>query len=128
MAAKEASGILLMTPGISIAVRISKTPCTIADNFVFPPAVIFAELLTITCVIGKPPKKPDKILPVPWANNSRFLGVRDLEGSNLSVASALNKVSILPTKAIINATPYTFGLPKIEKSGKTKKVEISLIE
>ena len=65
MAAKEASGILLMTPGIRTAVRISKTPCTIADSFVFPPAEIFAELRTITCVTGKPPKKPDKILPVP---------------------------------------------------------------
>ena len=30
-----------------------------------PPDWIFAELLTITCVIGRPPRKPETMLPAP---------------------------------------------------------------
>ena len=36
-----------------------------ADIFDFPPDCILAELLTITCVMGKPPIMPEIIFPVP---------------------------------------------------------------
>ena len=78
-----------------------------------------AELLTITCVIGNPPTKPEIMLPVPCANNSLLVGVTFLSGSNLSEASTLNNVSKLATKAIVNATTHTSGCCKItEKLGK----------
>ena len=62
------------------------TPCNMADNFVLPPKLIFAELLTITWVIGNPPIKPDTILPKPCDFNFRFVGVILLSGYNFSVA------------------------------------------
>ena len=51
------------------------TPCKTADILVLPPKLIFAELLTITCVSGKPPINPDTILPNPCAFNSLLVGV-----------------------------------------------------
>jgi len=44
-----------------------------------------------------------------------------LSGSKLSVASTLNKVSKLPTIAIVNAIVYNFGFENAEKSGNVNK-------
>ena len=79
---------------------------------------MFAELLTITCVIGNPPIIPDIMLPAPWARSSRLVGVTFLCGSNLSVASTHRRVSRLATKAIVNATIHTSGLEMTLKFGK----------
>ena len=62
-------------------------PWNIAAILVLPPAFTLAELLTITDVIGKPPKKPLIMFPVPCATNSLFVGVTLLIGSILSTAS-----------------------------------------
>ena len=89
-----------------------------ADVFVFAPKFMFAELRTITCVIGKPPINPEITFPNPCAFNSRLVGVILLSGSNLSVASTQSKVSKLPTTAMTIATVQTAGLNTDEKSGK----------
>ena len=65
---------------------------------------MLAELLTITCVIGIPPISPEMIFPIPWAFNSRLVGVTFFSGSNLSVASTHNNVSKLATIAITTAS------------------------
>ena len=46
-----------------------------ADIFVLAPELIFADVLTITEVTGKPPSKPDTMLPTPCAFNSLLVGV-----------------------------------------------------
>jgi len=79
---------------------------------------MFAELRTITCVIGNPPIKPERIFPVPWASNSLLVGVTRLIGSNLSVASTHKSVSKLATKAIVNAVIQISGLVIAPKFGK----------
>ena len=103
MAASDAKGIRFKICGIKITVIISNAPCTIADTFDFAPAFIFAELLTITCVIGNPPIKPEIIFPTPCAFSSRFVPDLYYNESSLSVASTLKSVSKLPIKAIVMA-------------------------
>ena len=83
-----------------------------ADNCVLALAFMFAELRTITIVIGNPPIRPDIALPIPCAFNSLLVGDMFLSGSSLSVASTLNKVSILPTMAIVSATIQTWMLAR----------------
>lgn len=84
-------------------------------------AFAFAELLTITLVTGKPPIKPEVMLPTPCANNSLLVDVVRLSESNLSIASILSKVSTEATIAIVNAAIYTCGLVICEKSGNVNK-------
>ena len=67
MAAKLARGIIFSIPPMLIALISKNTPCSIADSLVFAPKVIFAELRTITWVTGKPPIRPETILPRPCA-------------------------------------------------------------
>ena len=50
-----------------------------------------------------------------------MVGERFLSGSNLSVASTLNNVSILPTMAMVKATIQTLGLASAVKSGSFTK-------
>ena len=64
---------------------------------------MFAELRTITIVIGNPPINPERKFPIPWAFNSLLVGDIFLSGSNLSVASKQRSVSILATNAIVIA-------------------------
>ena len=87
----------------TIAMNI-KNPWTMVESFDCPPELIFAELRTITWVIGNPPKNPLTIFPIPCAFNSWLVGVENFSGSYLSVASTESKVSKLPTKAIVMAT------------------------
>ena len=82
---------------------------------------MLAELLTITWVTGKPPIKPDKILPTPWAHNSLLAGVTRFLGSRRSVASRHNKVSRLATRAIVAAVIHTSRRPNASIFGKTIK-------
>src|ERR1043165_6716364 len=101
MAANDDRGILFNKPGIIVTqINISK-PCMIVEVLVFACAFILAELLTITLVIGKPPIKPEAILPIPCANNSRLGEVALFSGSILSTASRHNKVSIEATAAMV---------------------------
>ena len=65
IAAKEANGIRFRKTGIIIADNNKIIPWNIADILVFPPELILAELLTITCVIGSPPIIPETIFPIP---------------------------------------------------------------
>ena len=53
----------------------NKMPCMKADSFVLPPALILAEVLTITAVSGRPPIMPEMKFPSPCAFSSRFVGV-----------------------------------------------------
>ncbi len=72
IAAKQAIGILFNRNGMVTTVSNRNTPCAIDDNLVLAPAFTFAEVLTITEVIGKPPINPERILPIPCAFNSVF--------------------------------------------------------
>ena len=94
-----------------------KIPCMMADNLLLAPKDMLAELRTITCVTGKPPIKPDNMLPKPWALSSWLVGVTRRKGSSLSVASTHNKVSKLATIAMTMATLYISMLRHCEKSG-----------
>ena len=89
-----------------------------ADIFVLPPKLIFAELRTITCVTGKPPINPEITFPNPCAFNSLFVEVILLYGSILSVASTQSKVSKLATIANTIAIFQTSKFVIAEKSGK----------
>src|SRR5688572_5000073 len=87
IAARQAIGILLSKEGMDITAINKKTPCATADNLVFAPALIFAVVLTITDVIGNPPRKPDRMLPTPCAFNSVLALEYLFNGSILSAAS-----------------------------------------
>ena len=126
MVAKLAKGIMLSSPAMVSALINKNIPCKIVDAFVLPPKEIFAELLTITCVTGKPPINPEKIFPNPCAFNSLLVGVTPLSGSILSVASTLNNVSRLATMASITAIFHTSGLYIALISGKVNCVKKSL--
>src|SRR5690606_29882830 len=73
MAARVAIGILLSNMGIE-ATQINRSrPWIMADNFDLAPALALAEDLTTTDVIGRPPRTPLIILPIPWALNSTLV-------------------------------------------------------
>src|SRR5688572_29331203 len=118
IAAKHARGILFKSDGIRKAVKSSKIPWEMEDAFVRAPAATLAELLTITAVIGNPPISPLTILPSPCALSSWLSGDVRLNGSSLSTASILNKLSKLATMAIVNATVHVESVMIAEKSGK----------
>ena len=101
MAANTDRGIIFNRSGIRSTEIKSKKPWIIADILVLLFDWIFAELRTITWVIGKPPIIPLKIFPTPWAFSSLLVGVLFFFGSSLSVASTDSIVSRLPTKAIV---------------------------
>jgi hypothetical protein len=73
--AKHDNGICFSMDGINITESTRITPCVIVDALDFAPALMFAELLTITDVMGNPPNNPDMALAVPCAFNSRLSGV-----------------------------------------------------
>ena len=100
----------------------------IVDNFDFAPELIFAELLTITEVTGRPPKNPQAILPIPCANNSLFVFEALLSGSNLSTASMPSKVSKLATTAKVKTTIQNMLVFEELKSGKNRLACKSEIE
>ena len=86
----------------------------------------FTELLAITVTTFNPPKKPLITVAKPKALMSLFTLDRLFNGSNLSTAFILNKLSILAISvieitALINSNWYTFP-----KSGKAKFDRISL--
>ncbi|MCY1532403.1 hypothetical protein D9M68_676780 [compost metagenome] len=121
MAARQASGIKLINVGMNSNDNNSNEPWYTADILVLAPAFTFAELRTITEVIGKPPNIPLVILPTPWAMSSRFVGVTRLMGSILSTASTPKRVSRLATIAMVPATIQTCLLLMAEKSGMLNK-------
>ena len=72
-AASEARGILINKNGMVKTAPIKKIPCETAAIFVFPQDVTFAEVLTITEVMGIPPIKQLNMFPTPCAFNSLFV-------------------------------------------------------
>ena len=74
-----------------------------AEVLVLAPAATFAELLTITAVTGNPPMSPQTTLANPCAFSSRLNGLVRLNGSSLSTASMLRRLSRLATMAIVKA-------------------------
>src|SRR5690606_39392022 len=80
-----------------------------ADNFDLAPALALAEDLTTTDVIGRPPRTPLIILPIPWALNSTLVLTKRFSGSIRSVASMQSKVSIEATIVRVIATIHTPG-------------------
>ena len=91
-----------------------------ADILDFAPALLFADVLTTTDVIGKPPKSELNILPMPCAFNSTLVSVYLFWGSILSAASIHNKVSMEATIAMVNPTIQTFELVNPDKFGVVK--------
>ncbi len=122
------SGIRFRIFGINATDNNNRRPCNTADIFVFAPALIFAEVRTITDVRGRPPIKPETILPIPCAFNSRLVGVTRLYGSSSSAACMFSNVSRLATIAIVNAVVQTAKLVNAVKSGKVKNDANSGIE
>src|SRR6188474_387194 len=90
----------------------------IVESFDLAPALILADVLTITDVMGRPPIKPAKIFPIPWALNSVFELANRLNGSIFPPASRQSSVSILATVAIVAAAIQTAGFVNPEKLGK----------
>ena len=86
-----------------------------AESFVLASASALAELLTMTAVIGKPPRIPLKKLPVPCAINSLFCGVMRLYRSILSMASTLSNVSRVATIQMTTAFFIISVFVKIER-------------
>lgn len=76
MAARAAVGMSLRRPGASKTNPNSQTPWNTADQRVRAPARTFAELRTITPVMGSAPSVPQIAFPTPWAVNSRSYRVR----------------------------------------------------
>jgi len=100
----------------------------IADSLLCAPDWMLAELRTITCVIGRPPIRPDSELPTPCATSSRLVGVTRLCGSSLSVASRQSRVSRLPTTAMVAAITQTAPVPSAPQSGEVNCCIASSIE
>ena len=98
------------------------------DCLVFPPALTFAELLTMTEVSGRPPISPEIILPKPCAFNSLLVGVTLFNGSNLSTASIPSNVSRDATIASVTADIHTWTLVIKLKLGSVKKEINSVVE
>ena len=65
MAANDADGIISNSVGKVNTDISNNIPWYIADICVFAFALILAELLTITMVIGRPPIRPEIALPIP---------------------------------------------------------------
>lgn len=65
IAAKAESGVRFITLGKIATARINRIPWYTADIFDLAPESKFAELRTITAVIGRPPISPDTIFPTP---------------------------------------------------------------
>ena len=99
IAAKLEIGIILNKLGTETTNSSSQTPCSMPASRVLAPAFTFTEPRTITPVIGKDPKAPHIILPIPWAANSRSKFVLFPE-CNRSTAAAESKLSALAMKAI----------------------------
>src|SRR5688500_6743836 len=117
IAARQAIGILFSRKGMLTTATSRNTPCAIADSFDFAPAATLADVLTITDVIGKPPTRPDNILPIPCAFNSVLALEYLFRGSILSPASRHSNVSILATTAIVAPIIQMSGFVNAEKLG-----------
>src|SRR5690606_20672222 len=88
-----------------------------ADILDFAPALILAEDLTTTDVIGNPPNAPLIRFPIPCAFNSTLVSTKRFMGSILSVASMHSNVSIEATMVMVTATIQTFGFAIESKDG-----------
>ena len=75
MADKVANGILFKIKGIANTLISNKKPWMIVDIFDLAPALLFAEVLTTTEVMGKPPSNELIKLPIPCAFNSTLVSV-----------------------------------------------------
>ncbi len=117
IAARDANGILFNWVAKNNTPSNKISPWMMLDSFDWAPALRLAVDLTMTEVNGKPPIKPEIILPVPCASSSRLVGVTLLSGSILSVASMVSKVSNEATIPKVNATIQTSLLNIPEKSG-----------
>ena len=71
-AAREARGILSITWGNSTTNKSMQAPWKKLDQLVLAPLLTLVELRKISTIIGKPPTKPDKALPMPMARKSWF--------------------------------------------------------
>jgi hypothetical protein len=83
-----------------------------------PPECTFAEVRTMTAVIGMPPMSPHTTLPTPCARSSRSGSEERWNGSSRSVASMQSSVSMLATIASTIASFHTFPTEIAERSGK----------
>ena len=86
----------------------------------------FTELLAITVTTFNPPKKPLITVANPKARMSLFTLDRLFNGSNLSTALMLSKLSILAINVIEITAFIKLNSESIPKSGKAKLDRISL--
>ena len=107
MAAKLALGMALSTSLASTTASAKINPWKMALALDWAPLWAFTLERTTTDVTGKPPTRPDRALPAPWASNSRLVGVTRFRGSNLSAASIDRRDSKLATRAMVSATIHT---------------------
>ena len=94
---------MLSHPGSSMTLSSSKSPWKIVESFVSTPEAILTELRMMTEVTGRPPRKPQVMLPTPWAISSRLAGECRCLGSRLSTASRFSSVSSEATIAMVTA-------------------------
>ena len=99
--------------------------CMMTESFDLAPELIFAELLTMTDVNGKPPINPVVKFPTPCAISSLFVFDSFLSGSILSMASIPNNVSKLATTANVIAIIQNVLVPIFEKFGTNRLSFIS---
>ena len=109
MPASAGSGMRASADGSSAANSSSQTPCSTREALVFAPAATFAELRTITAVIGSAPSTPHTALPAPCAISSLSYSVRGPSCSR-STAAALNSDSADAISVKARTVPSSAGL------------------
>ena len=109
--------------GIRTTEPNSQPPCRMADRRVSPPASTLADDRTMTLVSGRPPIRPDSMLPAPCAIISRFLSLTRRRGSIWSTALMQSNVSRLATSARVPATTQTCDVAHLPEVGKGEQVD-----
>src|SRR3546814_19689271 len=110
-----AIGIARITDGSSATKARIQTPCRIVDRRDTAPAWTFAELRTMTPVIGNAPTPPHSMLPTPCARSSLLKSLRG-PSCILSTAAADSNVSALAMKATAMAAAMISGVRQPAKA------------
>src|SRR3546814_17723235 len=112
-----AIGIARITDGSSATKARIQTPCRIVDRRDTAPAWTFAELRTLTPVIGNAPTPPHSMLPPPCARSSLL---KSLRGPSyiLSPTPADRNLPALAQKTTAMASAMYTGVTQLSKAGR----------